>query len=181
MLDYAVMMYLDAVSEARILSTIQALAERGGVNPEYRDMGMRPHLTLAEFNTCHFGEVRNVLRQLAGALPSFPIRFGSIGIFPLEPAVLFHAPIVDDVLFSFHRSLNMALKPLCSEFSALYQERSWVAHCTLALNLTTHELLNGISFLSSGFEAVDAHFAGLDVYSCCPFRCLETYPLSAEH
>lgn len=178
MMDYAIMMHFDPISEACIRDMIDRLAEHGGVNSTYRDTGMRPHVTLAEFNTPHYDDVRDVLQRFTTTWPSFPIRIDSVGIFPQPPAVLFYAPIVDDVLLAFHRNLNVAIKRFCTDFSAHYQDRNWVAHCTLALNLTTPEVQNGIAFLSHGFEAIEAHFAGIDVFVSEPFRCLESFPLS---
>lgn len=177
MMDYAVMLYFDSATEQRIKSTIDRLVESGAVNATYRDTGLRPHLTLAEFSTQHFESVETVLNHFAKTWPAFTIRLGSIGVFPLEPAVLFYAPIVDDVLFSLHRNINHALKRYCTEFSALYQDRSWVAHCTLALNLTTEEVQNGIAILSPDFEVIDAHFTGIEIFSCCPLNHIASYPL----
>jgi len=177
MMDYAVLLYFDPLAEARIKATIDRLADRRAVNSTYRDTGLRPNVTLAEFNAPDIEAVNAIVQRFAATWPPFPIRLGSIGVFPAEPAVLFYAPIVNDILFAFHRGINTKLKRICSDFAALYQDRNWVAHCTLALNLTTAEVQSGIALLASDFEAIDARLAGIDVITCCPLSCIASYPL----
>jgi len=175
-MDYAVLLHFDEQTEARLQADVERLVA-SGINPTYRDMNFRPHLTIAEFSTPDISPVHRLLALSARKWQSFPIRLASVGLFPVEPGVLFYAPIVDETLLTVHRELNQALTAYCDEFSPLYQEENWVAHCTLALELSIEDMQKGIQVLSDGFEPIDAHFSELTVISCCPFRGIATFPL----
>lgn len=175
-MDYAVLLHFDPRTETKIQKDVERLAE-SGINPIYRDLKMRPHLTIAEFSAPDMSPVHRVLALTARKWQSFPIRLASIGLFPVEPGVLFYAPIVDETLLAVHRALNESLTDFCHEFAPLYQEKNWVAHCTLALELSLAEMQKGIGILSDGFEPIQGRFSEMSVISCCPYRGLATFPL----
>lgn len=175
-MDYAVLLHFDPTTEARLQTDIDRLVE-AGINPTFKAMGMRPHLTITTFSAPDISPVQRVLALAVRKWQPFPIRLASVGLFPVEPGVLFYAPIVDETLLSVHRDLHESMGAYCNEFSPLYQEENWVAHCTLALDLTVPDMMKGIEVLSHGFEPIEAHFSDLTVIACCPYRGIATFPL----
>ncbi len=172
-MDYAVLLYFEPRGEKQIRRLMHYLTDHG-VNDLYVNLGMRPHLTLAEFNTSDFDRVAADLQRFVIRQQSFHLRFSSLGLFPAEHGVLFLAPIVDEPLLAFHRELNSLLEPLCHEFSPLYQEASWVAHCTLVLEMGPLEIALAYEALLNHFHPLDTWTASLAVISCCPYQeCLE--------
>ncbi len=175
-MDYAVLLHFDPQTEEKLQSVVDRLVA-AGVSPVYRDMNMRPHLTITTFSAPDISPVHRTLAISARKWQSFPIRLASIGLFPTQPGVLFYAPIVDETLLTVHRELHESLASYCDEFSPLYQESNWVAHCTLALELSLTDMQKGIEVLAKDFEPIDARFSELTVFACCPFRDIASFPL----
>lgn len=172
-MDFAVLLYFESRGDREIRRLMHWLMDRG-VNDLYVNLDMRPHLTLAEFDTEDYLPVQAALHTFMARQPSFHLRFSSLGLFPGEHGVLFLAPIVEETLLAFHRELNAMLEPLCHTFSPLYQEDSWVPHCTLVLELGPLEVALAYESLLGHFHQLDTWTASLAVISCCPFQeCLE--------
>jgi 2'-5' RNA ligase len=173
-MDYAVVLYFDPQSERQIKRMMHYLTDEG-VNDIYVNYGMRPHLTIAEFDTEDFSIVQSTIEQFSQEQPPFHIRFSSLGVFPGEHGVLFLAPNVDETLLAVHRRLNTVLEPLCHTFSPLYQDESWVPHCTLVLEMGPLEIAQAYAALYERFHALDTWAVSLAVVTCCPYlEVLET-------
>lgn len=176
-MDYAVLLSFDAQADDQIMQLTRALFD-GGANDSYLASGLRPHLTLAEFNTGRISEVRTCVSKLASqVLQPIRVRLASAGFFPGDATVLFLAPIVDEYLLSFHRQVNGVLEPLCEVFSPLYREENWVPHCTLALNLDNREFAAAGAVLVSQFKPIVALVFRISIVSCCPYSEESVYYL----
>lgn len=176
-MDYAVLLSFDAQADDQIMQLTRALIE-GGANDSYLASGLRPHLTLAEFNTGKINEVRTCVSKLASQVSQpIRVRLASAGFFPGDATVLFLAPIVDEYLLSFHRQVNGVLEPLCEVFSPLYREENWVPHCTLALNLDNREFAAAGAVLVSQFKPIVALVFRISIVSCCPYSEESVYYL----
>ena len=64
-MDYAILLSFDIQADEQIRQLAQSLVD-GGVNSTYLASGLRPHLTLAEFNTSRIADVRDCLKDLVG-------------------------------------------------------------------------------------------------------------------
>jgi 2'-5' RNA ligase len=176
-MDYAILLSFDIQADEQIRQLAQALVD-GGVNATYLSSGLRPHLTLAEFNTDRISDVRDCLKELVGQnLQPIEIKFASVGFFPGECSVIFLSPIIDEQLLSFHRQINGALEPLCESFSPLYREENWVPHCTVALELDVGEFAAAGAVLVSQFKPMIALAFRLSIVSCCPYNEESVYYL----
>ena len=178
-MDYAILLSFDTQADEQIRQLAQSLAD-GGVNSTYLASGLRPHLTLAEFNTSQITDVRDCLNDLVGhALQPIEIKLASVGFFPGENSVIFLSPIIDERLLNFHRQINSALEPLCESFSPLYREENWVPHCTVALELGVDEFSAAGAVLISQFKPIIALAFRLSIVSCCPYHEESVYYLPA--
>lgn len=178
-MDYAILLSFDIEADEQIRLLAQQLVD-GGVNTTYLESGLRPHLTLAEFNTSSIADVRSCLKDLVDqAMQPIRIKMASAGFFPGESSVIFLSPIIDEQLLSFHRQINGALEPLCEAFSPLYREENWVPHCTIALELDVHEFAAAGAVMMSQFKPVIALAFRLSIVSCCPYCEEAVYYLPA--
>src|SRR5699024_702690 len=74
--------------------------------------------------------------------------FASLGIFLLDPPVLFAAPVVTSDLLAQHGWLHGRLDGIALRPDPPYLPGSWVPHCTIAADLPT-SALPGVVTLAS--------------------------------
>ncbi|NLM76989.1 MAG: 2'-5' RNA ligase family protein [Ruminococcaceae bacterium] len=168
-MDYAVLLNFDASSEQTLNRIIHGLAQNGAGDTVLL-AGLRPHLTLAEFDTDCYDQVIADLRRLCTRiLGPIPVKLASAGFFPNNLSVLYLAPIVDEHLLDLHRLVNNTLEPLCTAFSPLYKEENWVPHCTVALDLDEQAFTASCLDLRNRFAPLDTMAVSISVIACCPF------------
>ncbi|MDD2578966.1 MAG: 2'-5' RNA ligase family protein [Eubacteriales bacterium] len=177
-MDYAILVYFDAAAEATLNRWISRLVD-GGVSPAYQKTGMRPHLTIAEVDTSDYEAIKACVEDLSEHLPDLSVKLASVGFFPNDEGVLFLAPIVDEPLLEFHRTVNTALEPLSDAFSPLYLENNWVPHCTLALGMKADEFSIAYQTLQAVFEPVEVKISGISIVKCCPYQETLVCPINA--
>lgn len=179
-MDYAIMLGFDQTSDQMIRDWIGIIARQAG-NDITLLSGLRPHLTLAEFDSDQIETVKMILSERTKTvLRPIPISLSSAGFFPHNPSVLYLAPIVDEYLLDLHRLLNQSLEPLCTDFSPLYREENWVPHCTLALELDRSSFLEACQALFNVFQPIQAAARTISLVSCCPYCEQVVYPLGAH-
>jgi len=176
-MDYAILLIFDAASDRKLREMTEHLA----VNNRSETVllsGLRPHLTLAEFDTDRYETVVLTMSNLASKiLRPIPVKLASAGFFPNNPSVLYLAPIVDEQLLDLHRLVNNDLEPLCTTFSPLYREDNWVPHCTLALELDQDTFAASCAALAEVFTPLDTLAVQLSLIACCPFCEQAVFPL----
>lgn len=169
-MDYAIILTFDQLVEKELWQLAGELAGKTG-NKAFVEAQIQPHLTLAEFSTDLLADVSQTMHRLSSQLlQPIQLKLASAGFFPDNMSVLYLAPIVDEQLLNLHRLVNNALEPLCREFPPLYREENWVPHCTLALDLTSDELLAASLALGQAYRPLTARAAGLSLYKCCPYQ-----------
>lgn len=177
-MDYAILVYFDTDSEKKLTQWINRLVE-AGVSPVYQKTGMRPHLTIAEIDAQQYDAIRTCVEGLSEHLPDLTIRLASVGFFPNDEGVLYLAPIVDEALLEFHRTVNNALEPLSDAFSPLYLEENWVPHCTLALEMKADEFSIAYQTLQTVFEPMEVTISEISIVKCCPYQETLVCPIKA--
>ena len=176
-MDYAILLSFDPSSERKLRQMIQALADSSG-NETVLLSGLKPHLTLAEFDTDRYETVVLTLSELAEKILSpIPVKLASAGFFPNNLSVLYLAPIVDEHLLDLHRLINNALEPLCTAFSPLYREENWVPHCTLALELDQASFAGACATLADAYQTLNTVAVQISLIACCPYCEQAAFPL----
>ncbi|MDD3931225.1 MAG: 2'-5' RNA ligase family protein [Eubacteriales bacterium] len=179
-MEFGLLLTFDQETEQKLNDLIQHLV-RGGANETLLLAGLRPHLTLAEFDTHDIEAVDSAITQLtAEKLIPISIKLASAGFFPNNLTVLYLAPIVDESLLQLHRDINDTLEPLCTGFSPLYREENWVPHCTLALELTPESFAASCLNLADYFTPMEPMATHLSLIACCPFCEQKRYPLAGS-
>ncbi len=177
-MDYAILVYFDSTTEKKLLHWIDRLVA-AGVSSAYQKTGMRPHLTLAEIDTPSYEAISACVAGLSEHLPDLSIKLASVGFFPNEEGVLYLAPIVDEPLLEFHRTVNSALEPLSQAFSPLYLEENWVPHCTLALEMKAAEFCVAYQTLQELFVPLETKIKEISIVKCCPYQETLVCPIKA--
>jgi 2'-5' RNA ligase len=179
-MDYAIMLGFDPKTDRMIRDWIDIIARQTG-NDIALLSGLRPHLTLAEFDSDQIEIVKMTLTdRTETVLRPIQISLASAGFFPHNPSVLYLAPIVDEYLLDLHRLLNQSLEPLCTDFSPLYREENWVPHCTVALELDRVSFLEACQVLFAVFQPIQAAARTISLVSCCPYCEQVVYPLGMQ-
>lgn len=178
-MDYAVMMYFEEDADQTISKWVDDLCALG-LNDRFKQINMRPHLTLAEFDVADISAVESVLAEFSRSQVHLDLKFSSIGIFPGETGVMFLSPIISDALLDMHRQLNHKLEHCCDQFSPLYREENWVAHCTLALDYTEAEVASAYHYLAKNFHPIETRAVSLVLFGCCPYHEMMVFPFAAQ-
>jgi 2'-5' RNA ligase len=178
-MDYAVMVYFEEAAEQKIGSWIRGLTELG-LNDRFSSIGMKPHLTLAEFDIADMGRLEQILEKFARENAPVNLKFSSLGIFPGNDAVVFLSPVASKELVELHTSINQSIESCCDRFSPLYTEDSWVAHCTLALDYKPHEISRAYDYLEKNFNTVETKAVSLVLYGCCPYHEMSVFRFKNE-
>lgn len=104
------------------------------IHPHHRPFNseIRPHITLGACTHLDVTRCTVLLDEYAAMSSSMPLHFGSLGIFPLDPAVIFAAPVVTDELLAGHAWFHQRFAEISGRSSVSYEPGNWVPHCTLA-------------------------------------------------
>ncbi len=177
MMDYALLLTFDDAGEETLCRLMTTLAQQGA-GQGLLDLGLKPHVTLAAFNTGKLAAVDQALAGLSAAWAGrLDLKLASAGFFPGQPATLFLAPAINQQLLALHQACADLLAPLCGALSAHYLADNWVPHCTLALDLTPQQLQAACQALSARFQPLTVRASGLSLIACCPFRGISRHRL----
>lgn len=175
-MEYAVLLYFDNATDRRLQILIDDLVA-SGVNDHYRELKMRPHLTLAVISVDDDRELKEFIADQANKLEPLPVKLASVGMFPTDAGVVFLSPVVNEPLLQMHRQINEKLEQLSGSFSSLYREENWVPHCTLALDLQPDEVKSAYKVLKNNFQPFAALAVEIGLIACCPYNEHMTCPL----
>ncbi len=131
---FAVEMYLDAKTEAKVRDLWAALAA-AGVTSYLPDAGARPHVSLAVFPQVSPAYLRTDLAEFARKTLPLPIQLATVGLFPLGPDIVYIAPVVAPSLIEMHRSYHERLAVIGVESAEYYWPGRWVPHCTAGMRI----------------------------------------------
>jgi 2'-5' RNA ligase len=179
-MDYAVVLYFDAKSQARLLGVMEDLC-RAGVNRYLLDGGIRPHITLAYWNDQKGIDVTEAIKRYAQAVKGTKVLFSSIGIFPADPKVVYLSPVKDEALIRLHQGLYEELDGKIGNFSQNYTPDYWVPHCTLATKLTEAEVLKSVNILLKVKFPVEAQLSQVELVKCRPMEEMLSCEVKSRH
>src|SRR5689334_4679169 len=97
---YAIEMFFDNASEARIRSLWDEFAKFGAAY--MRDSGARPHVSLAAADSVDAPATRGLLERFAQTTQPFPLTLSAVGLFPAREPVVYLAPKVTPELLALH-------------------------------------------------------------------------------
>jgi 2'-5' RNA ligase len=104
-------------------------ASRFEAAPSMRPLGYGAHLTFTTYREIEPERLRAGLAAFAGQAP-LTLRFSAIGVFDVEPMVLWLKPDAEPLLAMLHDRIHAILGMECCE--PYYRPGAWQPHCTLA-------------------------------------------------
>src|SRR5947209_13465929 len=144
----------DAETERAVIDLWLALADEGielvGLT------GHRPHITVSAYETEEVELYVPLLEDFGSHTTRFPVRFGSVGVFP-DNGVVFLAPAVSDALRAVHRSLlaqfdGPGWPPVLHE--ELLPNR-WVPHCILGAGADPGTVAQIVSYYTRRWRYIE--------------------------
>ncbi len=179
-MDYAVVLYFDEQSQARLLSIMENICD-AGINRYMLDVGIRPHITLAAWNDEKERDLTNEIKQFALEVEGTGVLFSSIGIFPADQSVVYLSPVKDDNLNNIHSRFYQKLGGLIGNFVKYYTPDHWVPHCTLAAKLTKAEVLESVSILMDIQFPIKATISQVELIKCKPMEEILSCEVKFQH
>ena len=156
-------LHFDTTTEDRIRNCWQRLADAGIAVPGLT--GLRPHITLAAYDTDALADYRTLLAEFVLTQTAFPIRFDYLGIFP-ESRVVFLTPRVTNQLTSVQAALVHLLAgpdraPL--KFAEHLAPENWIPHCTVMAGCPEEVLTAITGLLVQQWEPIGGMVTGIGI------------------
>lgn len=112
------------------------------------ERGATPHITLSFGNDVNVDSLVSSLDKKLSGKSTFELTFVSLSTFANEKGVIFVAPIVTRTLLNLHREVQQEMSYHAST-SAHSQVDRWSPHCTLTMQLSPPQLLEGFRLLGN--------------------------------
>lgn len=173
-MPYAVEMFFDKESDARIRQIWRSLKE-SGISSYMNDSGSIPHVTLSVFSGLDVDDADRRLVSFSEKVSGFRLVLASIGAFPTAENVLFLTPVVTEELLRVHKTFHNEFADLREDQWPYYMPGSWVPHCTLAINIKREEVHEALEHVIKEYSplCVDVERIGLVEYH--PVKLLKEY------
>lgn len=142
---------------------------------------LRPHITLGIFGDIDVPRAVEVLDQFAGCFPAMTLTFASLGIFLLDPPVLFAAPVVTSELLARHAWLHERLDGIVLRPDPPYLPAAWVPHCTIAAELPADALPGVVTLAGQLPMPLSGQVSGICLAPFPSGTVLHAVPLAATH
>ncbi|MCX6056448.1 MAG: 2'-5' RNA ligase family protein [Chloroflexi bacterium] len=176
---YAVDLYFDDQTEAKILSFRNSIYEKG-ISPVLGKMGDKPHVSLAVFSRADPDQLVMISEVFSKTVQSFPVQLDAVGVFPTGDNVLFLTPIPSLFLLEIHRQFHEILSQNDIQCSEHYFPGRWIPHCTLEFNLPDDQLDLALHWCRRTFTPIRGRFDKWGVVSYHPIQYLAEYPLRLQ-
>lgn len=170
-MSYAILVYFDPVTEAKL----QALKDRlafPGSNPTH--LAARPHISLTGCEVGNPADLAEALWVVAGRTPVMEVLLSSVGVFPTDEGVVFIAPAVTGSLLNLHAAMHRLLDSLHIVCHPYYRPDTWVPHATITMNIPAAALPNAIETCRNSNVFGPAWLEEISLISYPPFEELDT-------
>ncbi|CAM5191118.1 hypothetical protein ARD30_09160 [Bosea thiooxidans] len=165
---------LHTASEARPFWLLVDRAAGLEASSSIRALGYPPHVTLVRYT----GTSPDLLRDAAGLLETeapFSLTFDRVGIFDVDPIVLWLSPQRDRRLVDLHAKIHRVVDPaLCDPH---YRPEQWRPHLTLAMAIPRTERERALALVAQRFEPFSLVFDVAECVAWPPIRVLSTLRL----
>ena len=131
-MKYAIEMYFDKETEAKIMSLPQKVAD-AGLSTKFLEWKTRPHITMAVFNDIDEKKCIDLLKEFVKDVKAIPAFLDSVAMFN-DTKVVFLNPTMTKSMYQLHDDLYEKLKEFDTQGWEWYMPDGWVPHCTIALN-----------------------------------------------
>ncbi len=133
-MSFAVEIYMDAESEAKVHRIWKSLAE-AGIKSAMLEAGYRPHVSLGVCEELDVDGLAKELSSFAETISTFEMTLSSIGLFHSSENVIFLGVTPTQRLLDINGAFHRFFGKYAKAQRANYHVGSWVPHCTLAFGL----------------------------------------------
>ena len=173
-MGYAVELYFDHHTEARIQQIRRALAKQG-IAVMLDHLGDRPHVSLAVLPSTDREVLLPLVQAFATDLLPFEIQLSAIGTFPTDENVLFLVPVPTLPLLTAHRELHQRFTEAKLVTSSYYVPNTWVPHCSIEMNIPVPQLASAVEQCKLVFQPLKGQFQEIGVVEFRPVKSLATW------
>lgn len=142
-MGFAVELYFDPQTEARVRGLWQTLASQG-VNSYQIDVGARPHISLAVFTDLDPERLRADMEDFGRVTPRLSVELASVGSFATAEGVVYIAPAATPLLLETHRHYHARLTALQVQPIDYYLPGRWKPHCTVGTHLPSDKMADAL-------------------------------------
>lgn len=176
-MGYAIELFYDDASERAVRDIWDGLGTALG-QPSLSELGARPHVSLAvygdDFDTIGFPER---LLEFARSIDTFDFMLSSLGTFPGQEGVVFLAPVVTRRLQAVHARFHQVFSKYDNAGKGYYLPGNWVPHCTVAIDLSAHEVTAALAYGREVFQPISGQFQEIGLVEFRPVKELFTCAL----
>jgi 2'-5' RNA ligase len=181
-MPYSVELRFDQDLAERVRALWRALEQIGAGS--FRPGGEPvPHISLAVYDDgAEVDElaVSRLVDRLATRCATTEIAFASFGVFPTEENVLFLAPVVTPTLLDLHANYHGMAEELGANCRAHYLPDRWVPHCTLAMQGSMVDALDGLGHLASRWQPFGGMICSAALIRVPPLATIVESPLARQ-
>jgi len=176
---YAVELFFDEQTEAKLLGIWQGLAEAGINNSMINIEGCRPHISLGVLvgEDLDVDVMKQRLTEFAAGRAAFEVRLEGVGTFPTSGTV-FLSPTVTESLLQLHREFHAAFAAFEEHKNPYYLPERWVPHCTVGIRLSAEETERVIGYcfrnFGSGFHGSIDEVSLVEIFRDPETNCTNT-------
>lgn len=140
-----------------------------------RALGYPPHLTLARYADVVPDILSKALAFFAKAEP-VALTFDRIGLFDVDPLVLWLSPRSDQRLLDLHANIHGVVGPTLSD--PYYRPGQWTPHLTIAMAIPAERRTSALALATEQFEPFTLTFDVAESVAWPPLRVLGTTQLA---
>jgi 2'-5' RNA ligase len=137
-MSFATVLHFDPATEDAVYALWDELA--GVVDRPMRDIGIRPHITLADSDHVDPRALEAATATFAASTLPFRVALSSIGLFSTAEGVLFFGVTVSRALLELHAEYSRIFGRHARQPNAYYRLGAWVPHVTLAMGLAAAQI-----------------------------------------
>lgn len=172
---YLISIYFDEKTNKELQRLINHVAEKTG-NTFMLDNQVPPHITIAALETRDEKMAIEAVEACVGKLRQGTLKWVSAGAF--FPQVLFAQPVLNEYLHELSVQLNDAVKGLSeTKISSYYKPFGWLAHTTIAKQLTKEQMQVAFELLQNLFVPFEGKVVSIGIAKPNPHRDIALWKL----
>lgn len=151
-MKYAVELFFAEPFEQHVRSVWKGLSDANITSKMDQIIDIRPHVTLSVYN--NLSNVESFIRRFYSffeTVHELELKFEVLSVFPTGGTV-FLDPTVTEDLIKLHKHYHSEFSDLLNSVDQYYIPEKWDPHCTLAIRLTTEQVLETMRFCYKDFK-----------------------------
>ena len=142
-MSYATILHFDPATEDAVYAVWDALS--GVVARPMGEIGVRPHVTLADSDHVDLSALEAATATFAASTLPFRLTLSSVGLFSTDEGVLFFGVTVSRALLELHAEYSRIFGYHARQPNAYYRLGAWVPHVTLAMGLAEAQVSEALA------------------------------------